>query len=75
MVCTKPNRNEVRLDEFDAITNSVVIDVGALFADTDLAQDSSCHSTGEFCPGPFSNLGLDLASGAASDGQTVFRVE
>jgi uncharacterized repeat protein (TIGR04052 family) len=75
VVCTRPNRNEVRLDEFDALTNSVVIDVGALFANTDLAEDSLCHSTGEFCPGPFSSLGIDLADGAPSDGQTAFRVE
>jgi uncharacterized repeat protein (TIGR04052 family) len=75
VVCTRPNRNEVRLDEFDALTNSVVIDVGALFANTDLAEDSLCHSTGEFCAGPFSSLGIDSATGAASDGQTVFRVE
>jgi uncharacterized repeat protein (TIGR04052 family) len=75
VVCSKPNRNEVRLDEFDAITNSVVIDVAALFANTDLAEDSLCHSTGEFCSGPFSSLGIDFDTGAASAGQTVFRVE
>lgn len=73
--CGLANRSEVRLDEFDALTNSIVIDVAALFADTDLSQDALCHSTGAFCAAPFANLGIDFDSGAPSEGQTVFRVE
>jgi uncharacterized repeat protein (TIGR04052 family) len=75
VACDLPNRGEVRLDGFDALSDSIVIDVAALFADTDLSQDALCHSTGEFCAAPFSKLGIDLATGAPSAGQTVFRVE
>jgi uncharacterized repeat protein (TIGR04052 family) len=75
VVCANSNRNDVRLDEFDALTNSVVFDVAALFESTDLASDALCHSTGEFCPGPFSSLGIDFDTGAPSEGQTAFRVE
>jgi len=75
VVCQNSNRSDVRLDEFDSTTSSVVIDVGALFASVDLSEDSPCHSTGELCSGPFSSLGIDLETGAASGGQTVFRVE
>lgn len=73
--CARPNRNEVRLTAFDAAADRVVIDVGALFAGADLSSDSLCHSTGEFCPAPFSSLGIDLDTGAPSEAQTAFRVE
>lgn len=75
VVCTNPNRNQIRLDGFDVGTNRIVADVGALFENTDLSEDSLCHSTGEYCAGPFSSLGIDLASGAPSETQTFFRVE
>ena len=53
----------------------IVADIAALFANTDLTQDAQCHSTGEFCPGPFASAGIDIATGAALPEQTLFRVE
>lgn len=75
VVCQNPNRADVRLSGFDALTSRVVLDLGALFAGTDLTLDSLCHSTGELCSAPFDSLGLDLTTGAASGEQTAFRVE
>lgn len=75
VVCANPNRNQVRLDGFDASSSTVVVDVGALFADTDLSQDSLCHSSGEPCESLFEKLGVDLATGAPLTTQSVFRLE
>ncbi len=75
VVCANPNRNEVRLDGFDPTTSTIVADVAALFADTDLSQDSLCHSTGELCAGPFEKLGVDLSTGSPLPAQSVFRLE
>jgi uncharacterized repeat protein (TIGR04052 family) len=73
--CARPNRNEVRLDAFDPAASRVVIDVGALFALTDLRQQAQCHSAGEFCEPLFAGVGLAFTDGLPSGAQRVYRVE
>lgn len=73
--CAKPNRAHVRLSSFDPETNSIVADLGALFADVDLAQGAQCHARGEVCSAMFTALGVDLESGGALESQSFFRVE
>jgi uncharacterized repeat protein (TIGR04052 family) len=75
VVCANPNRSEVSLPEFDPASSVIVADLGALFASTDLMLDAQCHSTGDFCAGPFASAGVDPATGAALPAQTLFRVE
>jgi uncharacterized repeat protein (TIGR04052 family) len=74
VTCGKPNRNEVVLDDFDASKHSVVIDVGALFANTDLSSESVCHSGDRGICGPmFDAWGIDFEDGTPKSGQTVFK--
>jgi uncharacterized repeat protein (TIGR04052 family) len=73
--CSKPNRNRVRLPEFDADTDAVVIDLAELFAGMDLATVTTCHSSGDDCAPLFARIGLDLTSGTPTEGQSIYRVE
>ncbi|HEX4341584.1 MAG TPA: MbnP family copper-binding protein [Polyangiaceae bacterium] len=75
VACTQANRNEVRLDGFDPGVNSVVADLGALFAGTDLSVNNQCHSEGDSCSTEFAALGLDYTTGAHTTTQSVYRVE
>ena len=75
VVCSNPNRSDVALPGFDPASSVIVADIGALFANTDLTQDAQCHSSGDFCAGPFASAGVDAATGAALPAQTLFRVE
>jgi len=74
VTCANPNRVPVQLTGFTAATNSIVVDVGALFQSTDLSEQAACHSAG-VCAGAFEQLGLDFASGQPAGTQSVFRVE
>lgn len=73
--CSKSNRNRIRLPEFDADADAVVVDVAELFGDMDLATVTTCHSSGEDCAPLFERVGIDLASGAPNDTQRIYRVE
>lgn len=73
--CSMPNRNEVRLNGYAWTQDSIIVDLAALFADTDLTQMSMCHSLGEGCDALFDKVGLDYATGAQTDTQALFRVE
>jgi uncharacterized repeat protein (TIGR04052 family) len=75
IACTKPNRNRIRLPEFDPDADAVVVDLAELFGDMDLAVVTTCHSSGEDCAPLFERIGLDLTSGTPSDGQRIYRVE
>ena len=75
VVCSQPDRNEIRLVGADPTTHAIVADVGAIFAATDLSQDQQCHSAGDACPSMFWALGLDFATGATLPTQTVYHVE
>ncbi|HTV23134.1 MAG TPA: MbnP family copper-binding protein [Polyangiaceae bacterium] len=75
IACAKPNRNRVRLSEFDADADAIVIDVAELFGDMDLATVTTCHSSGDDCGPLFERVGIDLASGSPSDAQRIYRVE
>ena len=73
--CGLPNRAEIRLEGFDVAANTAVIDVAALFGETDLAVESMCHSVGDACPPLFDRVGVDLDTGLPSPTQIVFTVE
>jgi uncharacterized repeat protein (TIGR04052 family) len=73
--CGKPNRNSVELDDFDAETNVIVLDIAPIFASTDLTQMADCHSTGASCEPMFEAFGVDFATGKALSKQSVFSVE
>ena len=75
VACTEPNRNEVRLEGFNPATNTIVADIGALFAGIDLSVDNQCHSEGPSCPSEFAALGLDFTTGAPTTTQSVYHVE
>lgn len=75
VVCARPNRNEVRLTNFDPETNVIIADLGALFAHTDLSTTAQCHSTGDACPAMFEQLGIDYDAGTPLPTQAVYRVE
>jgi uncharacterized repeat protein (TIGR04052 family) len=79
--CTAGNRPEVNFAAFDANTNKVVVDIGTLFKDTDLAANTTGSSTGCMsaptdpeCAPMFPKLGLAFGSNAAG-AQTVFTME
>jgi uncharacterized repeat protein (TIGR04052 family) len=72
--CGKPNRNLVKLDEFNPKTDIIIFNVAPVFEQTDLTQMSECHSTGEFCAPMFKALGVDQTTGKALATQSVFSV-
>lgn len=73
--CSKPNRNEIELLDFEPDSSTIIVDVAQLFAFTDLTTMSMCHSAGDACPALFSSVGIDFESGEPSANQTVFHVE
>lgn len=85
--CDRVNRPSIRLTGFDPITDTdtVVLDLAELLADSDLSTDAGgtpgCQSfpddAGD-CTPLFPNLGLDFATGDCVDGcqaQSAFRVQ
>jgi uncharacterized repeat protein (TIGR04052 family) len=73
--CDHPNRNLVRLMSFDPDANVIAVDLGAIFAHSDLKADSQCHAGGDACGPMFEQLGIDYATGAALAEQHVYHVE
>lgn len=71
--CDRPNRNRVRLSEFDADSDAVILDVGQLFVGTDLGRVNTCHSSGPDCGPYLERVGVELADGSASAQQRVYR--
>jgi hypothetical protein len=64
----------VTLSSVDVATDTIVADIGAIFAGTNLATATLCHSSGAPCEPMFESLGLNLASGQSAGAQSVFRV-
>jgi uncharacterized repeat protein (TIGR04052 family) len=83
--CDRPNRARIALADFDPATDTVVLDLGALLAGSDLSTDAGgtpgCQSfpdDGTECTPLFPRLGLDFATGECTDdcqAQSAFRVE
>jgi uncharacterized repeat protein (TIGR04052 family) len=83
--CDRVNRPSIRLTGFDPATDTVVLDLAALLADSDLSTDAGgspgCQSSPDDagdCTPLFPNLGLDFATGDCLDdcqAQSAFRVE
>jgi uncharacterized repeat protein (TIGR04052 family) len=74
--CSLPNRAAVELAPFDWASQSVALDVGALFADTNLAIESQCHSfQPDVCPPVFERSGVDYDTGLPMPAQVVFSVQ
>jgi hypothetical protein len=76
MGCTKPNRNEIRLESFDPDVDVVVADLAAVFGATDLSKDLQCHSSDAYCAPMFERMGVSFETGQSkADSQQVYRVE
>lgn len=83
VTCAQPNIPSIRLPAFDLATQKIVLDVGDLFAASDLSTDAGgapgCMSGGTDpeCVTIFPRLGLDIATGlpSATDPQALFHVE
>lgn len=75
VTCKKPNRNRVQLDGFDPAKNVVAFDIGAVFANTDLSKDATCHSADDVCDSMFRSIGIDYASGMPGSTQSAFHVQ
>lgn len=83
--CSNSNRVEVRLNDFDPATNTIMADAGGLLQRTDLSKNApeppGCMSmtADSDCGGVFTGFGLDLKEGVCFGGncgiQTFFRVE
>ena len=82
--CAHPNRMEVDLDGFEPDTGVILVDLRALFADSDLETSASgdvipgCMSDAgdPDCEPVFENLGVSREDGSADPTkQTFFRVE
>ena len=69
--CDVPNRLTVRLDDFDPSTDTLVIDLAALFDGASGGCESAPSQTA--CEEPFTALGLPFGA-QPGDGQSVFRV-
>ncbi|KQN07100.1 hypothetical protein ASE85_18655 [Sphingobium sp. Leaf26] len=79
--CANPNRPHYRLDGFDPAKSTVILDVGALLAGTDITVNAPGSASGCMsfpgdgdCPAIFDRLGLPL-DGRPSAGQTWVRAE
>ncbi len=74
--CRFPNRVAVQIDDFEPGRDSIAIDLQALTEATDLldgtATDCSSSPAETSCVAPFLNLGIDHATGAAGNAQSVF---
>lgn len=73
--CTRSNRNDIRFEQFDAENDVIVVDVGKLFANTDLRQDTQCHSDKDLCKDLFERVGVNWETGRGAGTQQVYRVE
>jgi uncharacterized repeat protein (TIGR04052 family) len=74
-VCSRPNRNEVRLSNFNPATSTIVADIGAIFAQLNWRRTNECHGTDAVCESMFTAYGVDFETGAALGNQQVYRVE
>ncbi|MEL6556447.1 MAG: MbnP family copper-binding protein [Cyanobacteria bacterium J06621_11] len=79
--CTLPHRPEVALTDFDPAQNTVVADISALLADTDMSQNQEGTAVGcmsnpldNDCSGILQNFGLPFREQPAGE-QTIFSVE
>lgn len=81
--CARPNRGEVQLDDFDPHSDTVLVDLAELFADSDLESNQpetapGCESApaDADCDPIFRHLGINFANGLPDPSrQTVFRIE
>lgn len=70
--CSRANRPEITLPNFDPHTQAVHTDIAAAFRTSDLEQHPSCHSTGDACAPLFQEVGLNFEDGSVIDTQSVF---
>ncbi len=83
VTCARNNRPEVNLNDFTPGEDIIVIDYGALIANSNLGQDeggaAGCMSgsTDPECAAVFTALGLDVMDGnpVSTQPQTVFRLK
>jgi uncharacterized repeat protein (TIGR04052 family) len=79
--CERPNRAYIELDAYDPASEVVVFDLAALFADSDLDENTEGSAPGcmselgdDDCDAPAAALGLDPTTGDVIGAQRAFRV-
>ena len=80
MTCTNANIPDVELSGFSISSQTIVIDYGRLVNGNNLSQDINgapgcmSGSSDSECNATFTQLGLDLASGAVNGEQSIFSI-
>ena len=74
-LCSRPNRNDVRLLGFNPATSTIVADIGAIFAQLNWRRTNECRGADAVCETMYTAYGVDFDTGAALDTQQVYRVE
>lgn len=69
--CSKLNRNAVRLDHFDPDRDAISVDLGAIFATSDLTQNVQCHGSDAACAPLLERIGVDADTGQPLAGAGV----
>jgi uncharacterized repeat protein (TIGR04052 family) len=62
--CAIPNRNRVRLPEFDPESSVIVADLLAVFSEADPRTQTFCHGGRASCTQVYRNVGIDLSTGS-----------
>lgn len=80
--CSRLNRAEVTLTNFNPATDTIIVDAALLFESTNVSQNtqdslSGCMSTQNDpdCAALFGNMGLNLETGHAESTASFFRVQ
>ncbi|MET0340907.1 MAG: MbnP family copper-binding protein [Polyangiales bacterium] len=74
-LCSRANRSQIVLADFDPAKSTVTADLAAVFANEDLSGVVQCHGDDAACRSALSALGIDPVSGAPAATQRVFRSE
>lgn len=72
VACSKSNRAEIFLPNFEPGVSRIAADLGVVFANSDLSVDQICHSDKESCAPMFAQAGVAWESGLALDAQSFF---
>jgi uncharacterized repeat protein (TIGR04052 family) len=75
VACTRSNRNDIVINDFDPDLDVILLDIAPLFAKADLTGTAECHATGEQCKAMFTAFGLDIATGKADKTQAIYSVK
>lgn len=72
--CSKTNEAQILLEDFDAASQEIVVDLAAAFSGVDLEASPTCHGTGADCTPLYDTIGINASDGSGGHDQRVFRV-